>query len=254
MSICVLAILIPFIAYYKNAITLSAAIVAGLMLAYAGFYDLSSMYLMILSFFLISIIEKCTKKKVAFSLKYVEKTSARDIVQIIANGGIATICMIVYSLTHSSVCIALYAVSIAEALADSTASAVGVAYGKTTYDICRFKKIETGISGGITWIGSLASFISCIVVGGYYFLIHQDLVQAIIIVICAFLGCVIDSVLGSCLQRKNKCQCCGLITEKKVHCNQSTSYYSGLRFLNNDSVNLISNICSVILAIIVLIL
>lgn len=242
------ALVIPFLAYYKRSITALAAILASSMLLLAHAYDEASMYLMILSFLVISIVEKATKKRCSHSLKFVEKTSARDGIQILANGGIATICMLGFIASKHSFFLVLYAVSIAEALADSSASAVGVAYGKQTYDICRLKRIENGISGGVTWVGTLAAFASCALVGVYFYLIHHDLVLAFVIVASSFFGCMMDSVLGSSLQRKNKCEVCGLITEKTSHCHQETAYYSGLKFLNNDAVNFISNLLAVIAA------
>ena len=65
--------------------------------------------------------------------------------------------------------------------------------------------------------------------------------EILILTFSAFLGCMVDSILGSLVQRKNKCPVCGKITEKQIHCNSTTEHYSGVKAINNDMVNLICN-------------
>jgi uncharacterized membrane protein len=68
--------------------------------------------------------------------------------------------------------------------------------------------------------------------------------------LCAFVGVMIDSILGSLIQVKYKCPVCEEITEKPEHCGAPTQKYSGVSFVNNNAVNLISTAVSAALAIV----
>jgi uncharacterized membrane protein len=62
-----------------------------------------------------------------------------------------------------------------------------------------------------------------------------------IFAVIIFLQCIIDTILGSTVQVKFICDKCGKSIEKPVHCDSSAIYKSGVRFINNDVVNLISS-------------
>ena len=52
-------------------------------------------------------------------------------------------------------------------------------------------------------------------------------------------GSLGDSVLGATLQSKRWCEQCRTWTERRVHtCHYRTQHASGLRWMNNDTVNL----------------
>ena len=58
--------------------------------------------------------------------------------------------------------------------------------------------------------------------------------------VCAFLGAVFDSALGSLIQAKYRCALCNCITEREVHCNKKTEKIAGMRIITNDVVNILS--------------
>ena len=70
----------------------------------------------------------------------------------------------------------------------------------------------------------------------------------LVVVFCGFFGCVVDSILGSTVQVKYKCQECGEIIEKKEHCNLETKKHSGISFVDNNVVNLFGTIFAAILS------
>ena len=51
-----------------------------------------------------------------------------------------------------------------------------------------------------------------------------------------------DSIFGSTIQVKYKCNVCSIITEKEEHCDNETTVVSGLKFINNDVVNCLSGL------------
>ena len=71
-----------------------------------------------------------------------------------------------------------------------------------------------------------------------------------IIIISSIIGVVIDSILGSLVQRKNRCKKCNVITEKNIHCDEETVHYQGIKWINNSLVNLFSNISVIVIIII----
>jgi uncharacterized membrane protein len=111
------------------------------------------------------------------------------------------------------------------------------------------RKCESGISGGMSPLGTFCSLIASVTValvpllfGAYGF------VEFIISSSAAFLGAVFDSLLGSLLQAKNKCRLCGKVTEKDNHCGKPTVHYSGISIIDNDVVNIFSGIFSAVVA------
>ncbi len=54
-------------------------------------------------------------------------------------------------------------------------------------------------------------------------------------------GGLADSVLGRLLQATRRCEACGRVTERAVHdCGTPTLHARGLRWMTNDTVNLLA--------------
>ena len=146
-----------------------------------------------------------------------------------------------------------FVASMAEAFSDTVASGVG-AFAKTTYDPFRRRKCEKGLSGGMSVVGTVSSFVAAALIAlvalsiGF---VGFGIFEALIVLLCAFVGAFIDSALGSLVQVKYRCGICGRILEKKVHCTVRTDHYSGFAFIDNDAVNLIACISSSALALLV---
>ena len=143
-----------------------------------------------------------------------------------------------------------YVAALAEAFADTVASGLGV-YSKTTFDPFKMKRCECGISGGMSVIGTLSAFIASIIIAiipfafGVY---GMNFWPVTIAALCAFLGVIFDSFLGSVFQIKYTCSVCGALTEKERHCNRPTARHSGFAFFDNDVVNLLSGVFAAALA------
>lgn len=56
-------------------------------------------------------------------------------------------------------------------------------------------------------------------------------------------GGLADSVLGQLLQATRRCEACGRVTERAVHdCGTPTLHARGLRWMTNDTVNLLATV------------
>ena len=247
-----LAVVIPAAAWKKGSLRLSASVVSGIMVFLTGFAGLACTLLMVTSFLAISVVEKLLRPRAeAIERDNVLKCGPRDAVQVLANGGFGMAGIAGFLLTGSPLFLTVYAAAIAESLGDSVASSAGMAMQGPTYDICTLKRLSPGISGGISLAGTLSALAACASVGLFALLTGiTDVRGCMVITAAAFAGVAADSIMGSRLQRKNRCPVCGKITEKDFHCGQATRYCSGLHHLNNDGVNALSNLTAVLAALV----
>lgn len=235
-----LTIGIPVITYFIKAFTPAAASVASILLMTIGFASTESLYLIVIAFCAIVLVEKLvgTKKE--------NKHESRKVSQLLANGGCGTIVALLYLLTRKDVFLVAFAAAIAEALCDSAASAIGTRIKGKCINICSFQPVESGISGGVSAAGTLGCVVSAAVIALLAFALRlADCNTMLIVFLSGIAGCFFDSYLGAKWQRKYRCTICGVINEEKHHCNHKTEVYSGHKNIDNDAVNLLSNAFSV---------
>ena len=197
-----------------------------------------------LAFFAFGILTDKVKKKYK-KVKQKKKESAekrgdcRDQVQVLANSLVATICAILFGITHNRIFVIAFAASLAEALADTVASGIGVLNPKA-YDLFRMKPCKPGISGGMSILGTFTSILASLLMAVLASLLGLVATNEIVtIMLCAFLGGIFDSFLGSILQVKYKCTVCGELVEREAHCGKPTTHHSGIKVMSNDLVNLL---------------
>lgn len=251
----IMTTILVLLAYKKKALTKAALLLSGiccLIICYIGGFPL---FLMLALTFILSEIANHYHKKLKIKNDINEKIGKRDIVQIIANVLPCTIMIILFYITKKDYFIILYSISIAEALSDTLGSDVGIFSNQEPINILTLKKSPKGLSGNVTLLGLICEFLGPVLIGMiYYMTINNNLKILLLIIISGFLGAIIDSILGAGLQVKYQCKECKLITEKKLHCNKKTKYIKGIKWFNNDLVNLISNIASIIIGTILLLI
>lgn len=239
----------------KNALTVGGAIAAGVLILVAGYFGkwFGLVYLLC-AYFTIALIDKIFDKKTKSIFQGInKKAGARDHIQVAANGLSAFICILLYGITDRSVFLLAYAVSLSQAFADSASSDIGVMSKSEPISLCRMKRVQRGLSGGVSLLGTLSGLGASVFCALIYYLFFFDLSGALYIVLFSFIGCLIDSILGDLLQEKFQCVKCGKITEKPAHCDEPTRHYSGIRGLDNCLVNFISNFLSAALTVLCLI-
>lgn len=171
-----------------------------------------------------------------------EKGSKRDYKQVLANGGVPLLICILSAIDPIHVdWYSVYLLAIAISTSDTWSTEFGTMFARNVYLITSFKKVEAGISGGISLIGTLGGVLgSIVIVLSSLFFVQLDLLQVFLILIFSLSGNLLDSLLGATLQVIYKCPVCGKLTEKKNHCETITSYSKGIKFIDNDIVNLAS--------------
>ncbi|ANB61551.1 DUF92 domain-containing protein [Anoxybacteroides amylolyticum] len=175
----------------------------------------------------------------------IEKGAQRDYVQVFANGSIpAAISLLALAFPHWS-WQGLFAVSIAAANADTWASEIGSVSRQSPRMITTWKKVESGTSGAVTSLGTLASFFGAFVIAIVADLLWHD-ISIVAVSILGFLGSALDTYIGAVWQASYRCTVCGMETEKRKHCGKQTIRIKGQDWLNNDVVNWLSIFCSTI--------
>ncbi len=100
----------------------------------------------------------------------------------------------------------IFAVSFASVNADTFASEIGV-FDKNVYLITNFKKITPGINGGISLLGETAAIVGALIIGISYSILALHTIAFLpvfVITLLGFIGCQVDSILGSLFENGNK--------------------------------------------------
>ena len=168
--------------------------------------------------------------------------SNRDLMQILANGGMPALFALIYFFFPNDILLLGYIGSLSASTADTWATEIGFLSKKNPYLVFSFKQVSKGESGSISAIGTIGSIAGAFILGimcSYLFNINYLIV---IVAIAGCMGSFIDTLLGSYLQGKYICIKCGQKTENKLHCNTETKLKTGYRFIDNNFVNFIANL------------
>jgi uncharacterized protein (TIGR00297 family) len=104
--------------------------------------------------------------------------------------------------------------------ADTWGSEVGGNRVKgTTWLFGPFRRVEPGIDGGVSILGTLATLAGACVIGAIYWLFYQDLpVGYLIIIVCAgLLGSFVDSLFGTYIQGNKLHEKVSLLFNHKIN-------------------------------------
>ncbi len=204
----------------------------------------------ILTFFILSsLLSRMGKAAKSRYDMVFEKGSQRDYAQVLANGGVAGLMMILYMFLGREEIYLFYLAVLAAATADTWATELGTLSRQTPRLITSGKPVPPGTSGGITLMGLFSALIGAltILLAGLYFM--GDSLQlllpliSLLVVLSGWLASLVDSVLGATLQVQYRCPECGGITEKQRHCqNTETMAISGVHWIDNDMVNFFSTL------------
>jgi uncharacterized protein (TIGR00297 family) len=120
-----------------------------------------------------------------------------------------------------------YVAALATKLADTFASEIGKAYGKTTFLITNLKRVEPGTEGAISLEGTVAAAFGGFLLSAYCFSIGLiDLPSVVISTLAAFIATNVESLIGATLQGKD-----------------------GFAFMTNEVVNFINTLIGALIAI-----
>ncbi len=210
----------------------------------------------ILAFFILSsLLSHVGKaKKLKIKLEY-EKSSVRDAIQVLANGGAGGLFIILWKFTNDPMYFWMYATGISVATADTWSTEIGIFSKTDPRNIINFQKVAKGTSGGLTILGTFAGILGSAVIAFITLIFaaetigdYSSITVLSIFILTGQLGNLLDSTLGAIFQGHYRCLKCGIPTEKKKHCETETEMVSGIRAVNNDTVNFLAIVTTSILA------
>ena len=212
----------------------------------ATFYYVGGIYsfLFVIGLYVVLLIIHLIRKKVKFVDVVTKKTGAKDVIQVLANGGFSLVFLFLALFLKQDIYILMALLVMLAAFSDSIASDIGTLSKGKVYDVFKGKETVNGLSGGVTILGTVSMAI--------FSFAFSYLATFILWGIC-ILSVSFDTFLGSVAQAKFKCDKCGLILEKEVHCDTPTTLVSGFKWLNNDLVNLFSSLLTFGLSFILLV-
>lgn len=192
---------------------------------------------------------------------------ARDAIQVIANGGGYGLLVILaiwaqyrQEIPYLSFSTAdlywLLWVSAAIATADTWSSEWGKYAAGKTYDLLRWRRVAPGLSGGISWQGSLAGLVASLCMAALYALLLPTQASGTAvawIVVFGWLGMWIDSLLGAALQQQffdgQQWQDTPPDASDSPPNMVGKPWQSrGLSYMTNDGVNILANLLCLLLA------
>ncbi len=186
-------------------------------------------------------------EKAALAEDKFSKGSERDILQVAANGGVATLLALGYGISSSSIvrraCEAGYVGAFATATADTWATELGTLSNQPPRLITTGKRIAPGTSGGITPLGTGVAAIGATALGLFYALLQRQryITLSLIGLISGLAGSLFDSLLGATVQAMYYCPVCKKETERHIHnCGTQTIPLRGISWMNNDVVNFLA--------------
>ncbi len=172
------------------------------------------------------------------------KGGRRDLWQVLANGGVATVLVIA---PKSSAMDLGYLAALAAVNGDTWATEIGKTSQVPPRHVLTGKQLEPGISGGISLRGTLGSiaggaFVGAIAAAGRSFEPRFTAKPSTLLAtgaVAGGLGSLVDSILGATVQERRWCPQCRMYTERLEHtCGTATRIVGGVPGVSNDVVNL----------------
>ena len=166
------------------------------------------------------------------------KGATRDAAQVLANGGVAGICVTVWFVLNTDAAYVAGVSSMAAAAADTWGTELGIFSRSRPRLLAGWMETEPGASGGVTWFGTAAAAGGALLVAAGALMWLASPGQFGAVVLGGLSGALVDSLLGATLQSMRRCRVCGRLTERGVHCGQPALHARGLGWMSNDMVNL----------------
>ncbi len=184
----------------------------------------------VILFFITSVIFTKINSHINGKIKL---ASQRNIWQVLANILPAVISSALYLITGDKFFIYIFIALIAAVTADTWASEIGPVFNKRCFSLQDFRFHDAGISGGISFVGTLAASFAAILMSAsswYIFFDVFEIKKVMLIAMSGLMASFVDSFLGAFLEP-------GLIRKKFFKDNSSKE-----KITPNDIVNITASL------------
>lgn len=239
----VLSLIVAVLSYRVRFLTLSGSAATFLLAAFIFGFGGIKWSIPIMAFFILSSLLSKFRKNINSRVEeYFEKSGVRDYMQVLANGGVGGILVVLNLIYTSDLFYLVYISSLAAVCADTWATEIGTLRKTRTYNILTLKPVHQGVSGGISIAGTAGALMGSVVIAlsGSVFVYYDPFSYFTVVILSGLFGSFLDSLLGATIQAQFECSVCGKVTEKIYHCKETTLHKSGLSWMNNDIVNLLA--------------
>lgn len=261
LLVCALAVPFTWLALRMRMLSLGGGIMAALIalavVASQGWVWLGPLFLFMISGVLLGRLNPGHGPGIKSDRTDAKHGRPRDAMQVFCNGGIYALLAVADDF-HADVWMTI---SICTAMCDTWASEIGMYARWTTINIATLRRVPPGLSGGISLAGTLGGFAGAMLMGLFICAIttgHTPQpgwpVAAISVILFSWAslwfsafamgGMLLDSLLGGLLQPK--------FDDGAGVGDTGARQVSGLLWMTNDVVNLVSNALTVTLAAVLL--
>lgn len=224
----------------------AAAFLVGLIPTYVlGFGALASLMLF---FIAAGVLGKIAKKICTIDvMKIHKKGGTRDAMQVYANGFMALLAGLLYAMNPTMPFLVMFGSAVGEAASDTFASEVGILSKTKPVSIITGKPMTPGLSGAVSPLGLASGLLGAVLIGLCFWgcflpLTLKSAAYASVVALSAFFGCLVDSVLGATVQAHYYDEVNDRITERSEVDGRTLPLERGIRWIDNDIVNLLSNV------------
>jgi uncharacterized protein (TIGR00297 family) len=239
-----LAVVSSYLAYRAHSLSKDgafAAVIIGTLIFGLGGWQWAAL---LLAFFISSSVltHAFKNRKQEMNEKY-SKGGRRDAAQVLSNGGIAALFVVLNAFFPQNTWVWLgFASALAAVNADTWATELGVLNPNPPRLITDLRKtVEKGTSGAISTYGTGAALLGAALIGLLAAVLFPGGRGSLffLVALSGLLGSLIDSLLGATLQAIYFCPTDNKETEKHpLHtCGMPTIQIRGWKWLNNDWVN-----------------
>jgi uncharacterized protein (TIGR00297 family) len=233
-------------AYRARALSLDGAIAAfvvGTIVVDTGGW---SSAVVLLAFFVPSALLTRLGRDRKRSLRGPHEAAPRNAWQVLANGGVATLCAIA-AVDANVPFSAAFAGAFAAASADTWGTEIGTLAHRRPVSILTFRSMEPGLSGGVSLLGTVATIAGALCVAVVASLLRVAPLWPV--AAAGVAGALLDSLIGASLQARQWCPTCACECETAKHyCGTPTTLRRGVRWIQNDAVNLAATLCGAVVA------
>lgn len=215
-----------------------------------GFGALATLLLFFMS---AAVLGRLAKRVIAFDvMKIHKKGGRRDASQVYANGLMALIAALLYAFNPSLPFLVMFGSAVGEAASDTFAGEVGILSKTDPVSIITGRPMKRGLSGAVSPLGLASGLLGAVLIalctwGCFLPLTVKSALIASVIALSSFFGCLLDSILGATIQAHYYDEVNNRITERSVVDGRILPLERGLRWVDNDIVNFVSNTASAIL-------
>ena len=248
LSVTVIAIC----AYFARALTAGGALCAFVMGVTVFWTTRAEGFLLFMLFFLsCNVVGKISKRLRKGKTEIAEKKGhRRDVMQVVANGLMTTIAALIWFFTSKTVALIMFGAAVAEATSDTFAGEIGRLSKTGPVSIRNLKPVPVGMSGGVTFLGMMGAFLSSAMIAFCWYIWFRgvSVYAAVLVCLMGFAGAVVDSYLGAFVQAHYVDPDTGMLTENDEKDGRKLELAQGIRWVDNDMVNLMSNVFSSVFA------